>query len=115
MEPNQIDIFAFTVLGNLEQIDEPKETRLARQLWSDIRKPDRLDRTHLDLTFVHTIPSAHFDVRAHPYSDTASDFSATNPLAKPLGEHHEESLHVAAGDLELMGLWDASRTRNDID
>jgi hypothetical protein len=92
MEPDQIDILAFAVLRNLKQIDDAKETRLARQLRSDIRKTDGLDRVHLDLTFFHTVAGAHFDVRAHPYSDTARDFSATNALAKPLGEHHEESL-----------------------
>jgi hypothetical protein len=36
-------------------------------------------------------------VGTHPYSDTASDFTATNSLAKPLGEHHAESLHSGAG------------------
>jgi hypothetical protein len=92
VEPNQIDILAFTVLRNLKQIDDAKETRLARQLRSDIRKADGLDRVHLDLTFFHTVAGAHWDVRAHPYSDTARDFSATNSVAKPFGEHHEESL-----------------------
>jgi hypothetical protein len=81
VEPNQIDIFAFTVLRNLEQIDDTKETRFASQLWSDIRKTDRLDRIHFDRTFVHAVPGAHFDMRTRPYSDTASDFSATNSLA----------------------------------
>jgi hypothetical protein len=88
VEPNKIDIFAFTVLGNLEQIDDPKETRLPRELRSDIRKTDRLDRIHLDLAFFHRVPGAHSDVGTHPYSDTACDFSAANSLAKPLGEHH---------------------------
>src|SRR5580658_7843574 len=83
------------MLGNLEQIDDAKESRLARQLRSYIRKTDRCDRIHLDLSFFHSIPVAHPDVRTLPYSDAASDFSAANPLAKPLGEHHEESLHAA--------------------
>jgi hypothetical protein len=77
VEPNQVDIFAFTVLGDLEEIDETKETRLASQLWSDIRKTDRLDRA-------------------------ARDFSATNSLAKPLGEHHAESLHAAEESQGLL-------------
>ena len=81
VEPNQIDIFTFAVLRNLEQIDDTKETRFASQLWSDIRKTDRLDQIHFDRTFVHAVAGAHFDVRARPYSDTASDFSATNSLA----------------------------------
>ena len=94
MEPNQIDIFAFTVLGNLEQIDEPQETRLARQLWSDVGKTDGRDGIHLDLTFFHAVPGAHFDVRTRPDPDAAGDFSATNSLAKPPGEHHEGSLQL---------------------
>jgi protein-disulfide isomerase len=34
-------------------------------------------------------------MRTGPYTHTASDFSATNPLAKPLSERHEKSLHPA--------------------
>jgi predicted cobalt transporter CbtA len=34
-------------------------------------------------------------VGPHPYSDAASDFAATNSLAKTLGEYHDESLHPA--------------------
>ena len=81
------------MLRDLEQIDDTQETRLARQLWSDIREADRLDRIYLDLTFFHTVPGTDFDVGTHPYSDTASDFSATDSLAKTLGEYHNESLH----------------------
>ena len=92
MEPNQINILALPVLGDLEQIDQTQETRLTRQLRSNIRKTDRRDRIHLDLTFLHTVPVAHFNVGTHPYSDTASDLSATNSLAKTLGECHEKNL-----------------------
>ena len=81
VELNRLIIFAFTVFRNLEQIDDTKETRFASQLWSDIRKTDRLDRIHFDRTFVHGVPGAHFDMRTRPYSDTASDFSATNSIA----------------------------------
>ena len=95
MKPDQIDILAFPVLGDLEQIDESQESRLARQGRGNIRKTDWLDRIHFDLTFFHTVPVAHFDVRTHPNSDTASDLSPTNSVAKSLGKHHEESLHPA--------------------
>ena len=93
MEPNQIDILAPAMLRHFEQIDHTQKSRLARQLWRDIRKTDRLDRIHLDLTFFHTVPGAHFDMGTRPYAHAASDFSATNSLAKTLGEDHEESLH----------------------
>ena len=102
MEPNQIDIFTLTVLRNLEQIDDTKETRFASQLWSDIRKTDRLDRIHFDRTFLHAVPGAHFDMRTRPYSDTASDFSATNSIAQSLGEYHEEILHAAEAGVDRI-------------
>jgi len=108
VEPNQIDILAFTVLGNLEQIDETQETRLARQLGSDIGKTDGRDGIHLDLAFFHAVPGAHFDVRTHPYPDAASDFSAANSLAKPLGEHHAESLHPAQCGILGSARWNDS-------
>ena len=90
MEPNQIDVLAFTVLRDFEQVDETEESRLSRQCRSDVRKTYRLDRIHFDLTFFHLVPFAHFDVRARPYSDTASDFSSTNSIAKSLGKRHEK-------------------------
>jgi hypothetical protein len=102
VESNQIDIFALTVLSDLQQIDQSQEAGLPRQLRSDIRKTNRLDRIHLDLTFVHGVSAADFDVGAHPYSDAARDFSAANALAKTLGEHHEESLQSAAADEFMM-------------
>ena len=95
MESNEIDILAFTVPGNLQQIDETEETRLARQLRGDIGKTDRLDRIDLNLAFFHAVPDAHFDMGARPDSNAASDFPAANSLAKPLGEHHDEKFTLA--------------------
>lgn len=80
MEPNQIDILASTVLGDLEQINHAQKSRLARQCWSNIRETDRRDRIHFDLPFFHRVPGAHFDVETHPYSDTAGDFSPAYSL-----------------------------------
>jgi hypothetical protein len=98
VEADQIDILAVTMFGNLQQIDDAEEARLARQLWSDIRKTDGLDGIDLYLTFVHAIAGARFDVRTRPDSDTTGDFSATNAVAKAPGEDHEESLQNGAGD-----------------
>jgi hypothetical protein len=95
VEPNEIDILAFTVLRNLEQINEAQEARLPRQRRSNIGKTDRLNRIHFDLALFHSVAVAHFYVGTRPYSDTASDFSSTNSIAKSLGKHHEESLHAA--------------------
>ena len=92
MEPNQINVLAFTVLRHLEKIDDTQESRLARQLPSDIREADRLDRIHFDFTFVYSVAVADFDLGARPDSHAASDFTATNSVAQVLGEDHEESL-----------------------
>ena len=92
MEPNQIDILAFTVLRDFKQIEDTQETRLSRQLWSDIRKTDWGDRIHLDLTLFHAVAGAHVDVGTRPYSDAARDVSAANSLAQALREDHEGSL-----------------------
>jgi hypothetical protein len=97
VEPNQIDILASAVLGDLEQVDETQEARLARQLWSDIRKTNRRDRIHLDLTFLHPVPVAHFNVGTHPYSDTTSDLSTAHSFAQALGERHEKYLTPSRG------------------
>jgi hypothetical protein len=120
VESNQVNIFAFTVFRDLEQIYDTQESGLARQCWSDIRKTDRLDGIHFDLTFLHAVPVAHFDMGPRPDSDTASDFSSTNSLAKPLGEHHEESLHSAEGgggfrgDFEVMPWFESHKERTSV-
>lgn len=94
VEPNQIDVLAFTVLCDLEQIDDAKEPRFARQCRSNIRKTDRRDRIDYDFTFFHTVSVARFDVGPQPYSDTASDLSPANSFAEPFGKHHTETLHA---------------------
>ena len=81
MEPNQIDVLTFAVLCNLEQVDDAEESRFSSQLWRDIRKTDRRDRIHLNLTFFHAVTGADFDVGPRPDSDAASDFSAPNSVA----------------------------------
>ena len=88
MEPDQIDVLAFSVLRDFEEVEHTKETRRTCQLWSDIRETDRLDRINFDLTVFHAIPCAHLDVGMHPYPDAASDFAAANSLAQALGEDH---------------------------
>jgi hypothetical protein len=92
MEAYEINVLASAVLRNLEQIEDPEKSRLTCQLWSDVRKPDRFDRVHLNLTFLHAISSAHLYVRTYPDSDCAGDLSTANALAKPLSKHHVENL-----------------------
>ena len=62
MKTNQIDVVAFTMLSHLEQIEHAQETRLSRQLGSNIGKPDQCDRIDLDHSLSHAITLAFFDV-----------------------------------------------------
>jgi hypothetical protein len=77
---------------HLEQVQNAKESRLARQFRSNIRKPDRLNRIDFNLAFLHAVSPAYSDAGTHPDSHTASDLPATYSLAKPLSEHHKASL-----------------------
>lgn len=92
METDQIDVAASTVIRDFEQIYDAEESRFPRQSRGDIRHPDRLNRVHFDLPFLHCIPAADFHMGTRPDPDTARDLSATNPLAQPLGKHHNRSL-----------------------
>ena len=96
MESNQVNVLALSVLRDLKQIDDAQETRLSRQLWSNLEKANRFDGIYLDLTFLHAIAGACLYVRTRPDSDAACDFSTTYSLAKTLGEYHKESLQSAA-------------------
>ena len=77
---------------DLEQVQNAKESRLARQFRSNIWKPYRLNRIDLNLAFLHTVSRAYSDAGTHPDAHAASDFSATYALAKPFSERHKESL-----------------------
>lgn len=100
VEPDQIDVLALSVLRDLQEIDHTFESRLARQIWSDIRETDRQNRIHLDRTLFHAVAVADLDVRTHPYPDAARDLAATNALPQALGKDHLERhfLFVLAED-----------------
>jgi hypothetical protein len=77
---------------DLEQVQDAKESRLARQFRSNVWKTYWLNRIDLNLAFLHAVSRAYSDARTHPDSHTASDLSATYSLAKSLSESHKESL-----------------------
>jgi hypothetical protein len=95
VETHEKNVSTSAVVCDFEQIDDAEETGLSRQLRCDIGKADGLDGVHFNVTFLHGIPAAHFDVRTGPDSDATRNLSATNSLAEALGKHHEESLHLA--------------------
>ena len=89
---DQVNPVAFAVLRHFKQVNQAQEARFARQLWSDIRETDRRNGIDLYFAFLHGIAGAHCDMRACPYTDAASDFSAANAFAEALGEHHQTSI-----------------------
>jgi hypothetical protein len=77
---------------HFEQVQNAKESRLARQFRSNVWKPYRFNRIDLNLAFLHTVPHAYSDAGTRPDSHTTSDFSPTYSLAKSFSERHEQSL-----------------------
>jgi hypothetical protein len=94
VETDQIDIFTPAVFRDLEKVQDTEESRLARQLGSNVKQPNRLDRVDLDLAFLHAVSRAYPDAGSCPDADTARDLPSTYSLAKSLGERHE-SLKLA--------------------
>lgn len=80
MKAHQVNVPAPTVVRDLEEVDNSKETGLSRQLGSNVRKTNRLDGVYFDLAFLHPIPPANLHVRTCPHADTAGDFSTTNAV-----------------------------------
>src|SRR4029077_6652723 len=85
-------ILSSTMFRDLEQVQNAKESRLARQLRSNIRKPYRFNRIDFNLAFLHTVSPAHSDTGAHPDPHTTSNLPAPYPLAKSFSERHKQSL-----------------------
>ena len=91
MEPYQVDVVTAAVFCRLEQILHIAETRLARQIISDIGEAHWRDRIHDNLSLVHRVTTAHLDVRSCPDANAAPDPPASNSLTKTFGEYHEQS------------------------
>lgn len=88
MEPYQVDVLASAMLRDLEQINDPEKSRLTSQSWSDVGKLNRLDRVHLNRTFLDAISTAYRYVRMHPDTDRTGDPPESNSLAKPFSKYH---------------------------
>ena len=88
MKSDQVDLLAPAVFRDLEQVQNSQESRCTRQLRRDVWKADLLNRVHFDLAFFHAVSAADPHAGLRPDPDAARNFSAPNPLAKALGEHH---------------------------
>jgi hypothetical protein len=88
VEPNQVHARTGTVFRGLEQVLHTVETRLAREIICDVADTNRRYRIHHNLSIVHSVTTARFDMGTQPDADAASDPAAADSLANAFGEHH---------------------------
>src|SRR5579863_2070236 len=93
VEANQVDILAFPVPRDLQQIGEAEETGVSGEVGRNLRKLDGLDGVDLDLAIVHTVTGTDSYVRTTPNENAAGNLSPTDAFAKTFGEDHAKSLH----------------------
>jgi hypothetical protein len=79
---------------NFEEVENTEESRCARQRGCNVGKANAFDRIDLNLTFVHGITAANFDVWTLPYSDAARDLATSYPIAEPFCEDHERRAYT---------------------
>ena len=95
VEPNQVDILAFAVPRDLEQIVCAEVAGLARELRGDLRKLDGFHGVDFDLAFVHTVAGADLDVGMSPDPNTAGNVSPADSFAKTFREDHVREITPA--------------------
>jgi len=88
MEANQVGLLAFAVPRDLQEIVNAVEPRFARQIVRDVVDGNRRNRIDDDVSIVHRVAAAHFDMQPRPDADAAFDSAAPDPLAKAFSEHH---------------------------
>lgn len=81
------------------------ESRIHARAPEYVRKANRRNRIHLDLTVIHAVTPPHRDTRTSPDTNATGDFPAANSLPEPLGECHEKRLlptRFASADAILL-------------
>jgi hypothetical protein len=102
MEANQVDILTPAMLGNLEQIQDSQEPGLAREFWSNVRKPDLVDRIDFNRALFHAVSLTHPHTRTQPEPDATSDFPSPNSIAQALGEGHGQASQASRTEDTLI-------------
>src|SRR6476646_5612508 len=88
VKPDEIDVGAAAVLGDLEEVDNALEARAARQFAGDVIKRNALDGIDDNVPILHRVDTADLDMRALPDAHAAGDPPLAHALAKAFGEHH---------------------------
>ena len=94
MEADEVDVLAFAVLGDFEQIEDAEEAGGAGELGSDVWKADGFDGVDFDVAFFHLVTLADGDAWAKPEANAAGDAAGADAVAKALGEYHRGQAYV---------------------
>lgn len=92
VKPNDIDVFAASMLRELEEVGDALETARSRKIGSNVVARDLNDRIDLDLALLHSISLACRYARPMPYANAASDRTRSDTVAQILCEEHSASL-----------------------
>src|SRR5690349_15070841 len=76
------------MLRDLQQVDDPLESRAAGELRRHVFTRDRANRLHFHEALFHAIAAADFHARAHPDAHAAGDFAAPDAIAELFCEEH---------------------------
>jgi hypothetical protein len=92
VEFDEVDVAPRPVLRDLEQIDDAREARAARERRRDVVELDPVERVDDDASGRQrvAIPDSH--VRPLPDPHAARDLAALDRLAKTLRELHDRAL-----------------------
>src|SRR5258706_4932264 len=96
-EFDQVDILAWSVFRDLEEVDYACESRTACETRGDVRERDLPDRGDLDRARTEPVAVAYLHARTLPDAHAAGDFAAHDGLAQSPGEHHEAALRMLGG------------------
>ena len=96
MKTNEVDSFAFPVLGNFQQVEDPEKTGFTRQDGSDIGKANRLDGIYLYLAILYSISCTYAHALVGPESNGTCDLSLADAIANSLAEHHADRPKASA-------------------
>ncbi len=115
MKPHEINILSWSMLRNLQQINDSLEPRFPREFGGNIRELNALDRINLDLPAIHRITIANLYVRPLPDAYAARDTAAANARSESFGEHHaaEFSPGIATQPMRCVSSSKELRTRTD--
>ena len=99
MEADQVDVVAFAVFCDFEQIDDAEKPRFACQLRRNVEEPDRFDGIDFDLAFLHRVAVPDLYVRAGPDADATGNLTRPDPLAQTFRKDQAASLHPSDATL----------------